>query len=171
VIVFHQRRVVKTETMVGAAAHAHGVFFQRAKARSGLARIDDLHRKIFNRVHVTAGHRRRAGKALEKIQSRPLAHEQRPDRPLGLRHHGAARHRIAVLRQASDFDAGVQIRKNPFDQDQAGDHAVALGTKQALAPRLARNRAQSRDVARADVFFEGAPEELLDLRGDDDIHA
>ena len=86
----------KPHPVIGPAARADGVFFQRAEAGRGLPRVEDLHVAARDRLDAAAGQRRDAAQPLDEVERRPLARQQRADRADDLRDFLAAAHAPAV---------------------------------------------------------------------------
>jgi hypothetical protein len=72
VVVLDQDRVIQAEPVIRAPAHSHGVFLQGAKARRGLARVDDPRACSGDFGHIGPREAGDAGEASEKIEGRAL---------------------------------------------------------------------------------------------------
>jgi len=66
VIVFDENARAEVEAVVAAAAHAHGVFFQKAKPRSGLARVGDAQAGALGCGHKGSRQRGNSGEPLQE---------------------------------------------------------------------------------------------------------
>ena len=67
-IIFHQRHVEQTESVIFAAAGNDRCFFQRAQARRCFTRIQNLHATSSSRLDKFPRQRRDPAEPLQKIQ-------------------------------------------------------------------------------------------------------
>ena len=161
VVVLDQDRVVEAEAVVRAAAGAHGVFLQGAKARRGLARAGDPRLRAGDGVDIAARQRGDAGEMAEEVERHALggkdrarvAGDARDDRAGGDARHRrrpALRTRIAgsICRNAASASASPQITPASRAAMTAAASAVAgIVAAEVMSPARPRSSASARSTA------------------------
>src|SRR5438067_10956839 len=116
VIVLDQDRVIEAETMIVAAAAAHGVLLQRAQSGRSLAGADDSRLGMRDARNEGGGGGGDARQMAEKIQCNAFGAEYRPG-IAGNRHQiAAALHRLAIACMWINRDLWRQPQESRRDQ-------------------------------------------------------
>ena len=76
VILFDENAVVESDAMIGAAAHAHGIFLREPQAGQRFAGIDDFRARAGYRFDEAAGAGGHRGEHLHEVQRRAFARQQ-----------------------------------------------------------------------------------------------
>ena len=76
-VVLDQHPVAEPHPVVVRAAHPRRIFVERAKARNGLARVEQRRAGAGDRVDIAAGQGRDARKVLERVERRAFGREHR----------------------------------------------------------------------------------------------
>ena len=113
--------------MVLSTAHAHGVLFQRAVARVGLAGVQDGRVSFGDRVHKGAGERGDARELLQKVERGPLRGQHPPSWPSHLGHQIAWLNPRPIPNVRSEAQVGIHPREDRLCHRQASNDARALG--------------------------------------------
>ena len=160
--------------MIRSPAAEHGVFFQHAQPRHGLARIQHARAGALDGVHVLPRPRRDAAQVLHQVQNHALATEQRAGVVTDDSQHLALMHAHAVedLRMADDLEAclrrsaPVEPRKNL----QNARHRAQAANRHLLARQNRAGGAQTgidgevgRGVAGGLIFHQGLLQQCIDM--------
>ena len=106
VVVFNQTAVGQAHAVVCAAAGADGVLFQPPPTGERFAGIEDDGLRAGHRVDELSRQGGDAAQVHQEVESRPLAGQQRPQRPRDRRDDRAARQTGPVLWRAFHVTAG-----------------------------------------------------------------
>ena len=155
--------------MIEAAAAAHGVFLQRAKAGRGLPRAADAGLGLARRAHISGGRGGDAGQVLHEIERHALARQHRSRIAVDVHQHGPGFDCRAVAHDRNDLD----IRSKPAEaggrKRQPGDGAGLPRHHHGPARRAGRNGRNRGDVAgAAEVLGERSRHRVLDLQRRDE---
>ena len=156
--------------MVRDAARGGGHLFQAAQAGRGLAGIEHLAAGACDRVAVPAGERGDAAQPLQKIERSTLRGQQRTRASFDPGYSRAGLH----LRSATLLDHQlIHASQQAVDDSQefsAGDDQGLLGAEGAFGFEPLRYSQGAGDIARANVFVQGAPDRVnyfgvVDVKG------
>jgi len=147
--------------VVLAAAADDGVLVERAQPRRGLARVVDAGPRSAHGVDVAAGGGGDAGGALQEIERRPLAGEERDHRRADFRDDVTRLDGITIVHPGHELARGLDGLERRLGERQAGQNAAALDQEARPAAIGRIEDSLAGDVRQ--VFVEGVTDDELNL--------
>ena len=154
-VLFDEHRVVQADAVVGAAAHAHGVFLRQAQAGQGLARVHDVGARALHSLDVGGGLGGHGAEQLQEIQRRALRAQQRAGTGFDLQHHLIRCAALALGHVPGDARSGVERAQRGVGPGSAADHR-AFAREHAGAGATHGIDQASGQITAAHVFLQGA---------------
>ena len=163
VVLLDEDGVEQADAVVRAPAGGDRRLLERPQARRRLARVEDPRTGPFDLANAPRGEGRDARELLQEVERRPLGGEDRPGRPVDLKHRPAlAPH--PLVDETGRANIGIEPAKRFLGDLEPVDDARLLLRDPSARPRPCGNGRLRRQIARADVLAEGAGDELCDLR-------
>lgn len=156
VIVLDEDGVVQTEAMVGDAAGRGGLFFEQAETGSSFAGIEDADAGAFDSADIARGEGGDTGEALEEVEGDAFAGKQRARRTFDIGDGRAGGELVAIVgAEFEQADTAAEVVDDGQD-DGSGEDEILTGEEGAGGLRAGGDAGVGSDIARADVFVEGA---------------
>lgn len=122
-VVLDEDGIIKRETVIHAAAGAHGVFFQRPEAGRRLAGAGDRGLGAGDSRGDFCGNGGDAGQVAEKIQRRALRRQKPAGRAFDRRDDIAGHHGRSILNVPCHYDRRVHKLEGKLRRIETGDDA------------------------------------------------
>ena len=148
--------------MVEPAPRPHRKFIENPHPRRGLASVENLRARPRHGFHKTACQRGDAAHALQEIERRALARQDRPQISAQFRDRIALADLVAVLLARIPDESRVKPAKNHLCHLQPGHDSGLLGQNhRARVRRFGKERYGK--VSAADVLFQRALDDGLNV--------
>ena len=167
VIVLDEDGVVQTKTVVGDAAGRGGLFLEQAEAGGGFAGIEDADAGAFDGADVARGEGGDTGEALEEVECDAFAGQERARGTFDVGDGVAGGEMVAIVgSEFEEADAAAEVIDDRQD-DGAGENEVLAGEEGTGGLGVSGDAGVGGDIARADVFVEGAGDSFAEPGGID----
>lgn len=167
VIVLDEDGVVQAETVVGDTAGRGGLLFEQAETGSGLAGIEDADAGAFDSADIAGGEGGDAGEALEEVEGDAFAGEERARGTFDVGDGVAGGEMVAIVgSEFEEADAAAEVIDDRQD-DGAGENEVLAGEEGTGGLGVSGDAGVGGDIARTDVFVEGAGDSFAEPDGID----
>jgi hypothetical protein len=137
------------------ATAANGVLAKQPKTGQSLARVENFAGETGDRVHVPARLRGDPTEVLQEIQGAAFSGENGPD---GTTYRGQAHagfHGHAVVHEGLELDVTIDRFKQHGRSRETGEDSDCARDKDCLAVPVIRDDSLCREVAGADILFQG----------------
>ncbi len=122
VVFFDQHRVVQTQAVVAATAHAHRVFLRQPQARQGFAGVHDLRPRACHALHVARGLGGHGAQGLQKVERGALGAQQGARLAFDAQHHLVGGAALALGHQPVQLRLGVERLHGRLHPRRAAKH-------------------------------------------------
>ena len=163
-MVFLQKdRVVKTDSVIGAATDFYRVFFEQAQAGSRFTCIANPCTRSLNLFDKTTDHCRNAAEPAEEIQRSAFSGKNCARFSFQVKENRSFADQIAVVNAKLNLHVRVEGAKNSFGHWKPRADEVLASQNARLADCARRNRRQNGRVSGANVFFQSHLDEPLNV--------
>src|SRR5690625_2100487 len=165
VVVLGHHRIREGEAVVDAPSAAHGVAFEGAQPRCGLAGVGDARAGAHDGVDEAAGQGRDPAHALQEVQGDPFGLDDGAGRAAHDGQLGAGREAVPVGRSGADPGGRVGEPERGGEHVQAGQDAVLAGAQLRGGGGVGGQEHLAGEVAPGGVLGERSAHDAVDLGG------
>ncbi len=163
-IVLDQKAVIEPHPVVLRTAHPCRIFFECAKARDGLARIEEDCAGAGDSVDIAAREGRDSGQMLKRVERGPFGRQHRPCLAVQPEKDRTGRHCFAIFGKPVDADVRIERTEECDGDFNAGHNDRFAAIHGSAKPGIRGNGGVGCHIAaRAQIFRKHAPDELVEV--------
>ena len=164
-IILDEQAIIHPHAMIFRATHARGIFFQKAQARYGLARVEQRRARPLDQVDIAARQRRDARQMLERVERTALGREHGAGIALKPHQRTARRHLVAILDLALDHHIGIERLEESLGQMDARHDDLLAAIHLGHEDRTRIDGRKAGDIAAcAQILGKDATDEIAKIK-------